>query len=91
MEGPGGTGLPGWCKVSKFRAKFWAILYIFWAILRQNFGQVYIFWASLRQNFGQVHVVWATKIFRALDRKDVSTRVKTFFFGDHLHLDRKTI
>ena len=24
----GGTGPPGWCKVSKFRAKFWAILYI---------------------------------------------------------------
>ena len=25
--GRGGTGPPGWCKVSKFRAKFWAISY----------------------------------------------------------------
>ena len=38
--GPGGTDPPGWCKVSKFRAKFWPLSYILgdfvskvWAIL----------------------------------------------------------
>ena len=51
-----GTGLPSWCKVSKFRAKFWAIFYILGDFI--FFGQYCV---KILGNFMSLGQVWLVK------------------------------